>query len=63
MHVDYLRPARIDRPVHLTGRVVAVEDRFTTVECALVSEGKARAAATVRAVRVPDSWRDPGRTT
>ena len=61
MTVDYLRPAPIDRPVHLTGRVVSVDDRFTTVECGLVSDGKPRATATVRAVRVPDSWRTAGR--
>lgn len=61
MAVDFLRPAPIDGPVHLTGRVVAVDDRFTTVECRLESDGKARATASVRAVRVPDSWRTAGR--
>lgn len=59
MTVDYLRPAPLDAPVVLSARVVAVEDRFTTVECALDSAGKPRATATVRAVRVPDSWRQP----
>lgn len=60
MTVDYLRPAPIDEPVHLTGRVVGVDDRFTTVECALTSGDKPRATATVLAVRVPDSWRRGG---
>jgi hypothetical protein len=43
--------------VTLHGHEVATEDRFTTVECTLGSEGKVRARASVRAVRVPDSWR------
>lgn len=59
MAVEYLRPAPIDEPVRLTGRVVAADDRFTTVECALDAAGKPRATATVRAVRVPESWRQP----
>ena len=59
MTVDYLRPAPVDAPVDLTGRVVEVDDRFTTVACSLDSAGKPRATATVRAVRVPDSWRRP----
>ena len=59
MTVDYLRPAPVDAPVDLTGRVVEVDDRFTTVACPLDSAGKPRATATVRAVRVPDSWRRP----
>ena len=57
MHVEYLRPAPIDEPVHLTGRVVEVDDRLSVVECVLVSAGTPRATATVRALRVPDSWR------
>lgn len=57
IQVDYLRPAPIDVPVMLAGRVVDVDDRFTTVECELASAGKPRATAIVRAVRVPDSWR------
>ncbi len=57
MQVDYLRPSPIDEPVTLTGRVVGIDDRFTTVECELTAAGKPRATATVRAVRVPDTWR------
>jgi acyl-coenzyme A thioesterase PaaI-like protein len=57
MGVDYLRPARIEAVVSLRGRVAEVEDRFTTVECELETDGKVRAGASVRAVRVPDSWR------
>ena len=58
MAVDYLRPAPIDAECELSARVVEVDDRFTTVECELVAAGKPRARATVRAVRVPDSWRE-----
>jgi hypothetical protein len=43
--------------VSLRGWVVDVDDRFTTVECELDADGKVRARATVRAVRVPDTWR------
>ena len=57
MGVDYLRPVPIDAVVSLRGRVVDVEGRFTTVECELEADGKVRARASVRAVRVPDSWR------
>lgn len=55
--VEYLRPAPITAVCSLGARVVAVEDRFTTVEVELGADGKPRARATVRAVRVPDSWR------
>lgn len=58
MQVAYLRPAPIARPVALAARVVVVEDRFTTVDCELIADGKPRARATVRAVRVPDTWRN-----
>ena len=57
MGVDYLRPVPIDAVVTLRGRVVDVEGRSTTVECELDADGKLRATASVRAVRVPDSWR------
>ena len=40
--------------------VDAVDGRTTTVEVVLVAEDKPRARATVGAVRVPDSWRQPG---
>lgn len=60
LHVEYLRPTPIDAPVEVEGRVVAVDDRTTTVECVLHADGKPRARATVGAVRVPDSWRKAG---
>jgi acyl-coenzyme A thioesterase PaaI-like protein len=55
--VDYLRPTSLDSEVTLRGHVVEVDDRFTTVACELHADGKVRARATVRAVRVPDTWR------
>jgi acyl-coenzyme A thioesterase PaaI-like protein len=57
MTIEYERPCRIDLPVTLRGREVGTDDRFTTVDCTLESDGKVRARASVRAVRVPDSWR------
>lgn len=58
--VDYLRPTPIDATVALSGRVVEVRDRATTVECVLAAAGKERARASVRAVGVPDEWRHGG---
>jgi len=55
--VDYLRPTPLESPVSMRGWVVAVDDRATTVECELDADGKVRARAAVRAVRVPDVWR------
>ena len=57
MTVHYLRPTPIGETVELQGRVTAVDERGTTVECALSCAGKERARATVRSLRVPDSWR------
>ena len=57
MTVEYLRPAPVESVLGLRGRVVDVDGRFTTVECELLAAGKLRARATVRAVRVPDTWR------
>lgn len=57
MTVDYLRPTPIGEAVELTGSVLAVEDRSISVQCTLACDGKDRARATVRAVRVPREWR------
>jgi acyl-coenzyme A thioesterase PaaI-like protein len=57
LHVEYLRPASISAPVELRATVTGVDDRATTVECTLSSEGKPRAQAIIGAVQVPDSWR------
>jgi acyl-coenzyme A thioesterase PaaI-like protein len=57
MTVDYLRPAPIDATLSLRGRVVEIDGRFTTVDCELEADGKVRAQASVRAIRVPDTWR------
>ena len=57
MRIDYARPTPLEAAVSLRGWVVTIEDRFTTVECELDADGKVRARATVRSVRVPDSWR------
>jgi acyl-coenzyme A thioesterase PaaI-like protein len=57
MSVDYQRPVPIKSTVQLSGRVVAHEDRITTVECVLSSDAKDRARASVRSMRVADDWR------
>jgi acyl-coenzyme A thioesterase PaaI-like protein len=57
MSIGYLRPAPIDELLSLSAREIAAEGRVTTVECVLESDGKVRAQASVRAVRVPDEWR------
>jgi acyl-coenzyme A thioesterase PaaI-like protein len=57
MSIDYLRPTPLETAVSLRGWVTVVDDRFTTVECELAADEKVRARATVRAVRVPDTWR------
>jgi acyl-coenzyme A thioesterase PaaI-like protein len=57
MTVEYLRPAPLDALVSLSAHETASEDRVSTVECVLEADGKPRARASVRAIRVPDSWR------
>jgi acyl-coenzyme A thioesterase PaaI-like protein len=57
LSVEYLRPTPIDGVVQLSARLVAQEDRVTSVECVLGAAGKERARASVRAVRVTDDWR------
>jgi acyl-coenzyme A thioesterase PaaI-like protein len=57
MTIDYLRPTPLEVAVSLRGWIIEIDDRFTTVECELDADGKVRARATVRAVRVPDTWR------
>jgi acyl-coenzyme A thioesterase PaaI-like protein len=57
MSVQYLRPTPLGEEVTLTGSVLEVEGASTAVACVLSCGGKERARATVRAVRVPESWR------
>ena len=57
MTVQYLRPTPLGEEVELTARVLEVEGQSTAVACVLSCAGKERARATVRAVRVPASWR------
>src|SRR5579859_3232411 len=58
LNVQYLRPARIDRPLQLTARIVDRGRRKTVLECSLTIEGDECAHAEVVAVRVPPSWRE-----
>jgi acyl-coenzyme A thioesterase PaaI-like protein len=57
MTVEYLRPTPIDGPIHLSAQVTAVEERMTVLECSLEADGKERARASLRAIRVPTEWR------
>lgn len=57
LEVRFLRPTPIDALLVLRGRVVAVGDAGTTVECVLEAEGKERARARITSIQVPDSWR------
>ncbi len=57
LHVEYLRPAPIDRPLTLRARVLAAEGRRTTVACTLWADETECARAELVAVRVRDSWR------
>jgi acyl-coenzyme A thioesterase PaaI-like protein len=57
MTVEYLRPTPVDASIHLRAMVTATEDRITDLACTLEAEGKERARATVRAIRVPIEWR------
>ncbi|MFN0154625.1 MAG: PaaI family thioesterase [Gaiella sp.] len=55
--VEYLRPTPLDSLIRLTADETEHDERTSVVECVLEAAGKPRACATVRAVRVPDSWR------
>lgn len=55
--VEYLRPTPLADTVSLEASIVSQEERITVVRCSLSAEGKERARATVRAVRVPPEWR------
>jgi acyl-coenzyme A thioesterase PaaI-like protein len=56
LEIRYLRPAAIDRPVHLKARITGVSARKTVLECTVVSDGEICATATVVAVRVASGW-------
>ncbi len=59
--VEYLRPAPLDAVMTLVAREIDHDERNSTVECTLAAEGKDRARSSVRAVRVPESWRHGSR--
>lgn len=56
LEIRYLRPAAIDRPVHVKARITGVSARKTVLECTVVSAGEICATATVVAVRVASEW-------
>lgn len=60
LKVGYLRPAPIDVPVTLRARIVSASARKVVVSCTASSGGETCAEGEVVAVRVSESWRDPG---
>lgn len=56
LEIAYLRPVRIDRPVHVKAKIVGVAEKKTVIECTVYSDGALCAKATVVAVRVPHGW-------
>ena len=60
LKVTYLRPAPIDAPVTLRARIVSASARKAVVSCSVTSGNEPCAESEVVAVRVSESWRDPG---
>ena len=56
LHVDYLRPTPIDRPLELRGRIEEVKGRKVTVAVELFGHGELCARGQVVAVQVPDDF-------
>lgn len=52
LHVTYLRPTRIDKPLRLRARLVKVEGRKAWVRCSLSTGGRVCATGEVLGIRV-----------
>jgi acyl-CoA thioesterase FadM len=61
LHVDYLRPASIDKTIIVRAREVKLKSRKVVVSSTLYSGDEACARGEVIAVRMPDDWLDPDR--
>lgn len=55
LHVDYLRPAPIDRPLLIRGQVKEIKGRKTVVTSTLSVDGEVCARGEVVAIQVPDN--------
>ena len=60
LHVDYLRPARVEAPVELRAWVKEMGERKVVVTCLVSSEGEECARGEVVAVRVQPDWAKEG---
>ncbi len=56
LHVTYLRPAPLDRPIELRARVKEMKERKTLVTCSVFAGGEKCATGEVVAIRVPPAW-------
>lgn len=53
LKVDFLKPAPVDKPVHLRARITDMQEKKALISCSLYSEGEECARGKVVAVRVP----------
>lgn len=60
LHVDYLRPTPIDKPIVIRGRVEEIKGRKVVVRSSLEVDGEICARGEVIAVQVPEELIDPG---
>ncbi len=58
LHVDYMRPASIDKTIIIRARVFILMSRKVVANSALYSGDEERARGEVVAVRMPDDWLD-----
>ncbi len=54
LHVDYLRPTPIDKPLELRGQVREIKDRKVVVAVTLTAGGEICARGEVVAVKIPE---------
>lgn len=59
LHVDYLRPTPIDKPIVIRGRVEEIKGRKIVVKSSLEVDGEICARGEVIAVQVPEELIDP----
>jgi acyl-CoA thioesterase FadM len=63
LHVDYLRPTPIDKPIEIRGWVEEIKGRKVVVKSSLSVDGEICARGEVIAVQVPEDLIDPDSAT
>lgn len=63
LHVDYLRPTPIDKPIEIRGWVEEIKGRKVVVKSSLSVDGEICARGEVIAVQVPEHLIDPNSAT